>query len=249
MQVADLLTGSLPPLPFLRRNPARRLLRSAGLILAASLASAGALAAMPAYLREALDHFSPEVPAGWAYTQTTNRNDLVTTERFDPAQPPAGRWILLQYNGREPTPKDREKYRQFKESNPTTSSQAAFRKGDIEPGSIELIREDSERAEFRCTFRPEAADSDKMLGHLSLQLTVNKPQPHIEKFLLGLNEPYSPVLGVKMNALTVEMSFSAPSADRPSLPAVSSSRFSGRIFFIGTEENLQVSYSAYARVR
>jgi hypothetical protein len=204
---------------------------------------------MPAYLREALAHFSTEVPAGWAYNQTTIRNDLATTGRFDPAKPPDERWRLVQYNGREPTRQDREKYRQFKEANPTTSSQAAFLPGDIEPGSMALIREDSERAEFRCTFRAEAADSNKMLGHLSLQLTVNKRQPHVEKFLLGLDEPYSPVLGVKMNSLTVEMSFSPPTAERPSLPAVSSSRFAGRIFFIGTEENLQVSYSDYARGR
>jgi hypothetical protein len=234
-----------PPCPD-RARPARR---GVGLILAACLAAAGARAALPAYLREALDHFSPEVPGEWAYTQTTIRNDLATTERFDPAQPPADRWTLLQYHGREPTGPDREKYQQFKASGPTTASQAAFRPGDIEPGSMELIREDSARAEFRCTFRAEAAGSDKMLGHLRLQLTVNKQQPHIEKYLLGLNEPYSPVLGVKMNVLTVEMSFSPPTPDRPSLPAVSSSHFAGRIFFIGTTENLQVSYSAYSRVR
>jgi len=204
---------------------------------------------MPAYLREALDHFNPDVPAEWAYTQTTIRNDLAITERFDPTQPPDNRWILLQYNGRVPSPEDREKYRHFKESNPTTASQAAFRKGDIEPGSIELVREDAERADFRCSFRAEAAGSDKMLGHLSLKLTVHKQQRHIERFLLGLNEPYSPVLGVKMNTLAVEMTFSAPTADRPSLPAVGSSHFTGRIFFIGTEESLQVSYSAFTRVR
>jgi hypothetical protein len=213
------------------------------------MAAVGALAAMPTYLREALDHFSPEVPGDWAYIQTTIRNDLAITEKFDPTRPLDDRWTLLQYNGREPSPADREKYRRFKVSNPTTASQAAFRKSDIEPGSVELVREDAERADFRCSFRAEAAGSDKMLSHLSLQLTVNKQQRYIEKFLLGLNEPYSPVLGVKMNTLTVEMTFSPPTADRPSLPVVGSSRFAGRIFFIGTEENLQVSYSAFNQVR
>lgn len=206
-------------------------------------------ASMPDYLHTAMDQFNPAVPAGWAYTQLTVRNDLTIQERFEPSRPPAERWTLLRFNGQEPTPKDRDKYRQFKEADPATSSQAAFQKEDIEPGSITLVREDSEKGIFRCRFRAGATGSNKMLGHLSLLLIVNKRQPYIEKFLLELTEPYSPVLGVKMNSLAVKTEFSAPTSDQPSLPAVSTTRYFGRIFFIGTEENLRVSYSAFARAR
>jgi hypothetical protein len=208
-----------------------------------------AQASVPAYLRAAMDEFNPEVPAGWAYTQMTVRNDLTIEERFEPARPPPERWTLLRFNGQEPTVKDREKYRQFKEADPATSSQAAFQKEDIEPGSITLVREDSAKGVFRCRFRAGATGSNKMLGHLSLLLIVNKQGPYIEKFLLELTEPYSPVLGVKMNSLAVKMDYSAPTPEQPSLPAVSSTRYFGRIFFIGTEENLRVSYSAFTRAR
>jgi hypothetical protein len=187
------------------------------------------------------------VPSGWAYTITTTRGDVTASERFDPSKPPAERWTLLRHKGAAPAAKDLEKYAQLKAANPGTTTQAAFTKGDVEPGSLQLIHEDDERAEFKGTFRSESTGSDKMLGHLHVQLVVNKRQPHIERYRLGLIEPYNPVLGVKMISLAAEMSFTAPAADRPSLPAVSTSHFVGRIFFIGTEENLRVEYSDFTK--
>ena len=86
-----------------------------------------------------------------------------------------------------------------------------------------------------------------MLGHLALRLTVTKRQPHVEKFALELTAPYSPVLGVKMRELLVQMSFGKPAAGRPSLPATNTSHFVGRIFLISVEENLTVTYTDFVR--
>ena len=199
-----------------------------------------AAAAMPDYLRAALDHFSAEVPAGWAYTQTTVRGDESTTERFDPSHPPDGQWTLRSHNHQPPTAEELEKYLKFNAASAPPLVQAPFQKTDIDPGSFELVREDADRAEFSGAFRAESSGADKMLGHLRLILTVHKRPAWIEKFSLELREPYSPVLGVKMNSLVVRMSFSAPGSDRPSLPARSTSLFSGRIFFVPTAEDLRV---------
>jgi hypothetical protein len=209
-----------------------------------------AFAAVPDYVREALGKFNPEVPAGWAYTLTTMRNeDARTTARFDPAKPPAEQWTLLDLNGRVPTTKESTQYARARTSGGNAAApQGTFQKGDINPASITLLGEDADRGEFSCSFRAEATGADKMLGHLQLRLTVNKHQPHVEKFALELKEPYSPVLGVKMRELLVKMSFSPPTADRPSLPALNSSHFLGRIFFIGMEENLTLTYSDLVRV-
>jgi hypothetical protein len=76
---------------------------------------------------------------------------------------------------------------------------------------------------------------------------VNKRLPHVEKFVLELKEPYNPVLGVKMRELRVQATFTPPTEGRPSLPATSHSHFVGRIFFIGTEENLVLTYADFAR--
>lgn len=220
------------------------------LALGALLAVVSAPAAVPDYVREALGKFNPEVPAGWAYTLTTVRNDDArTTARFDPAKPPADQWTLLDLNGRAPTAKEAAQYARARTSGGNAAApQGTFQKGDIDPASITLLAEDADRGEFSCAFRAEATGADKMLGHLRLRLTVNKRQPHIEKFELELKEPYSPVLGVKMRELLVRMSFTAPAADRPSLPAENSSHFLGRIFFFSMEENLTLTYTDLTRV-
>jgi hypothetical protein len=236
------LTGSSPACH-------RPRLKGGGLALGILLAVTSAAAAVPDYVREALGKFSSEIPAGWAYTLTTVRNeDARTTARFDPAKPPADQWTLLDLNGRAPTAKESAQYARARGGN-AAAPQGTFQKGDIDPGSITLISEDADRGEFSCTFRAEATGADKMLGHLHLRLTVNKRQPHVEKFVLELKEPYSPVLGVKMRELLVQMSFTPPAADRPSLPAVNSSHFLGRIFFIGMEENLTLTYTDLVRVQ
>jgi hypothetical protein len=86
-----------------------------------------------------------------------------------------------------------------------------------------------------------------MLGHLQLELTVNKQHRQIERITLSLLAPYSPVIGVKMNELTVTMNFTLATADQPSLPSTRSSHFSGRILFFANEENVDVNYDAYYR--
>lgn len=239
-------TGSSPRLPHLCPDVGRR--RAGAFVLAVCLAANTALAALPGYLREALAKFNPDVPPGWAYTITTTRGEVTASERFDPSKPPAERWTLLRNRGAAPTPKDLEKYAQLKAANPGSTTQATFTKADIEPGSLELVTEDADRAEFKGTFRSESTGADKMLGHLRVNLVVNKHQPYVERYQLALIEPYKPVLGVKMNSLAVAMSFTAPTPDRPSLPGINTSHFTGRIFFIGTEEDLRVEYSDFTKV-
>jgi hypothetical protein len=218
-------------------------------MLAVLLAGPAGVAAMPGYVRAALAHFDTEVPAGWAYTLTTVRNNEArTTARFDPARPPADQWTLLSLNGRAPSAKEAAQFARARAgSGPATTAQGTFRKGDIDPASVTLVTEDAERGEFLCTFREEATGADKMLGHLTLRLTVNKLQPHVEKFTLELKAPYNPVLGVKMRELLVQMSFSPPVGDRPSLPDFNRSHFVGRIFFIGVEEDLILTYADFVR--
>jgi hypothetical protein len=178
----------------------------------------------------------------------TVRNDNArTTARFDPSRPLTTQWTLLELNGRTPTPQEAAQYARARSGAGGAAPQGTFRKDDIDPGGVTLVTEDAGRGEFQCTFREVATGADKMLGHLTLRLTISKHRPHVEKAVLRLNEPYSPVLGVKMRELVVEMSFTAPAGDRPSLPLSNRSHFVGRNVFIGTEENLVLTYSDFAR--
>ncbi|HWA26136.1 MAG TPA: hypothetical protein VG734_10770 [Lacunisphaera sp.] len=206
-----------------------------------------ARAEMPAYLRSALDNFNPGVPAGWACTITTTRNGLTIVERFDPARPAEAQWSLLQYQGRSPTAEETGKYASSRMPGISVGPQSNFQKGDIEPGSLTLVQETADRAEFKGAFREEASGADKMLAHLVLHLTVRKQNPFIEKYSLTLTAPYNPVLGVKMDELNVEATYQPPGNDRPALPSTHSSKFKGRVLLISNEEDLRVTFSDFAR--
>ena len=210
------------------------------------LAGTAAAAETPDYFRQALARFNPDVPAGWAYTLATDRNGERLKERYDPARPPDDQWTLLLLNNRPPTAREIEKYARSRPGTSSSAPHSTFQKNDIEPGSVVLIREDADRGEFSCSFRAESTGADKMLGHLTLRLTVSRREPRVERFALELREPYSPVLGVKMRELRVQMSFAAPGPDRPGLPRESTSHFLGSIFFIGLEENLHLAFSDFA---
>lgn len=235
--------GSSPGQPRRIERLAGRL-RLPALFLAAIITAPGA---PPEFFRAALAKFSAEVPPGWAYTQTTVRGDESTVERFDPGKPPVEQWVLVAHNGKPPPPAELEKYGKFKAASAPPLTQAAFHRNDIEPGSIQLVRDEPERGVFSAAFRPESSASDKMLDHLRLELVVHKQPAWVEEYTLELQAPYYPVLGVKMNELTVRFKFSPPGPDRPSLPALSTSWFAGRIFFVPTSEDLRVAFSEFAR--
>ena len=237
-------SGSFPGLRRLRRE-ALFFARLRCWLLWPLLAATPALAENPAYLQEALAAFSVEVPRGWAYTMKTERDSRQTVERCDPAKPPAEQWTLLMMDGRPPTPEELTKYVKFKSGQTAGPVQATFQKGDIDPGSLTLVSEDAKRAEYTCAFREQAANADKMLGHLLLRLKICKQPAHVEKYTLELSEPYSPVLGVKMHELVADMTFSPPADGRPSLPRRSTSHFRGRMFFIPVEENIRLTYTDF----
>ncbi len=198
------------------------------------------------YLHTALANFNPEVSTQWAYTLTTERDGKQIVERFNPARSPTEQWTLLRMEGHAPTPEDTEKYFKYKASQAPGAIKATFHKDDIEPGTIKLIREDAVHAEYSCSFRESSTDSDKMLGHLQLVLSINKQAAFVEHFQLTLLAPYSPVLTVKMNELVVTLDFSPPESSRPSFPTRSSSHFKGRIFLVPYEENITCEYSDFA---
>ena len=235
-------------LRFLRRHPAGR----AGFILLAALGllifPASANAEISPYLREALRKFTPEIPREWAYTVMTERDGQRTTERYDASKPPEEQWHLLLMNGRPPTDDEVAKYFKYKAGQAPGATQATFKRTDIEPGSIELVRETADWGEFTCAFRDESAAADKMLAHLRLRLIVARHEPHVGMYVLELREPYSPVLGVKMRELVVEMTFAAPTDEHPSLPVSGSSHFVGRIFLVPLEETLRYAYSDFAHI-
>ncbi len=214
------------------------------LLLAALIPGKTVAASIPDYVRHALAQFTGDAPKGWAYTLTTHNGKETTVERYDPSQPPGRQWMLRGRNGRAPTAAELEQYAKFKARSAPAVARASFDKSDIDIGAVQLLHEDANRAEFDGRFRND--NGDKMLAHLGLRLTVTKQPAAVESFRLRLLAPFSPILGVKIQKLEVELTNSPPAADRPALPLHSHAQFQGRLFFIKTiEETEEISYSDY----
>ncbi|MFZ5495018.1 MAG: hypothetical protein ACOZE5_06730 [Verrucomicrobiota bacterium] len=201
---------------------------------------------LPGYLRTALSRFSPDPPAGWAYTLATTRNDVRMVERFDPARPPGAQWTLVEWLGRAPTPDELENYTRSRPAG-SGGARANFQAADIEPGSLRLVRDDAEWADFIGDFREVAAGADKMLGHLQIRLFVHKAPAYVGKYQLELKSPYSPVLTVRMDELLVEATFTPPEGTAPSLPQAQTSRFRGRFLLFPKTETVVLIYSDFER--
>jgi len=211
------------------------------------LALAGSLPAapLPEPFRRALAGFVGEVPSGWAYTLTTTRDADVTVERFDPGRPGA-QWTLLQRNGRTPTADEVRQYQSFKTAHVPGTVRANFARGDLDLSSVTLFRDDPARPVYRCRFREDLDDS--LLNRLELFLTLDVAAGYFSRYELKLTEPYTPVLSVKITALTVTADFQPPADGRPALPVSSRSVFQGRVlFFKSTAEDLTIAYSDFVR--
>lgn len=208
--------------------------------------TAAAHAAPPAYFHAAVGQLTSDVPRGWAYTLTTKRDAEISVERYDPSRPQAEQWTLVLRNGQSPTEGEIKSYRSYKTTN-APNMRATFVRGDIDVAHAELLREDATHADFRCGFREDL--DDPMLKHMLVDLTVSKESPRVEKFILHLKEPFWPIIGIKMDELRVEMTFSPPTEDRPSLPLTAVSHFRGRLLLLKSiAEDLNVSYSDFVRL-
>ncbi len=212
------------------------------LLLFAAVARAGS----PAYFGAALAQLGSEVPPGWAYTLTTTRESDTTVERYDPSRPKDEQWTLVSRNGQVPTADEIKSYRSYKTTN-APSMRATFQRGDIDTGQAVLLREDAAHATFRCPFREDV--DDPLLKHMAIELTVAKQPPLVEKSVLQLKEPFSPIIGIKMTELRVEMTFSPPADGHPGLPLSAVSHFRGRLLlFKSIAEDLRVTYSEFVRL-
>jgi hypothetical protein len=203
-------------------------------------------AGLPPFLLEALARFNPEIPPDLAYTVTTQRGRESAVERYDPSRPDDRQWTLVQRNHRAATAGEIARNGSYRIAT-APSTRAIFRRDDIDLGSLRLVHEDPDRAEFEGRFREDG--NDQMLRMLELRLTVAKQPATVEQYVLQLSAPFSPVLTVKILELRVETLLSPPTVERPALPLRVTSRFRGRVWlFKSVEEDVQTTYADFRQV-
>lgn len=216
------------------------------------LATVGAAAATPSrtlqevqpVLEEALQAFRTEGPKGWSFTQTTRGDGHSRVERYDATRPEFERWTLLQQDDGPPTPTELEDYRE-KLSRRSRGGTAPRLTDQLDLSTLELTDGKDERVTFKARLRPGDA-GDATGKYMVATIVVHEPTRTIETFSLASDAPFSPTLGVKIEAMKTTLTYSLPGGSRPSLLQSSETHLRGRAFWIKSlDADMSVTFTDY----
>lgn len=205
-------------------------------------------AAATAPLQSALESFRADPPPGWTYTLASHGEGKSMVERHDATQPEFARWSLVQKDGREPTPEERQAYAEMR-SRRSRGGTAPKLTEQLDLASTELVAENADRATYRCRLKP-AERGDRTAAFLRATIVLHKPTGTIESLQLASTGEFSPTLGVRIAEMRTEMSYTPPIGDRPALPLRVTTHVRGRAFwFKSLDADLTVTYSDYTPAR
>lgn len=203
-------------------------------------------AAPPPELTEALKTFRSDGPRGWAYTQATSAEGKSLVERFDPAQREPTRWTLLQRDGHAPTPDELRDYTvEMMHGVPGTPGPKLTEQFDL--GTLETVSATPERATYRCRLKP-GEKGDETSAFLRVTLVMHKSTQTIESVELANMTPFTPTFGVKIVEMKTTMTYTLPTADRPSLLDKITTRLRGKAFWVKSlDADMLVTFTDYAK--
>ena len=199
---------------------------------------------------KAVEKFEALEIDNWSYTMTTTSREGTKVERHVATSPERERWELLLTEGRKPSVKERDEYREEKAK--SLERRKERRKDgdqDVERSTITLLAETPDKATFR--FRPTADDEEdeKFMAHVRGTLVVNKDGAWVERFELASTDEIKPMAGVKVKEFNVRMLFERDSSTGDVLPLSVVSRLRGRAFLVKSlDDDVKVMFSDFERV-
>jgi hypothetical protein len=218
------------------------------LCISALVLAARAAAAVPPELAAALQHFRPDPPRGWSYTQTTRAEGKSTVEHYDAAKLEPERWSLVRVDDRAPTAEETRDYAE-KRSRWSRGGQAPRITDQLDTETIERIAETAEHVTFRSRLRRGEA-GDKTADFLRATLVVDKATQSLARIELASVGEFSPTLGVKIAEMKTVMTYTLPAGDTPARPQAVETRVRGRAFWVKSlDADMTVTYSDYQRAQ
>jgi hypothetical protein len=195
-------------------------------------------------LAAALAEFRTEGPKGWAYTQATSSPERSRVESFDPLQPYHLKWTLVAENDAPPSESEQATYRQ-QHTRRSGGETAPNVKEQMDYETAELISDDGIESVWNFRLQASASD-DSSAEHMAARLVFHQPTSTITQIQLHSLEPFSPVLGVKIETARTTIDYSLPTDELPSLLRQVAVHIRGRAFFFKSlDSDLTVSYSEY----
>jgi hypothetical protein len=153
----------------------------------------------------------------WAFTQHVREfdGDKVAVERvesFDLARGEQNRWLLLELNGRKPTPEEVEKWSQKKNKSRKRPSKDVNEYVDLEKARVR--EENAATVSYEVPFRRSAGGlfpGEKV----ELTLTINKQTRALERAQVNIDESFKVALGLAQ-VVDIDLDLEIPdAADKP----------------------------------
>ncbi|MBC7367586.1 MAG: hypothetical protein H7343_12395 [Undibacterium sp.] len=202
------------------------------------------VAAVPAEVRQALQAFRTEGPKGWSFTQTTSAEGRQLVEHYDAGQPEFRRWTLITQDSQPPSALDTKNYRE-KFTRQSRGGDGPRLNQQIDLATLTTLADTPDQTTFTARLKtPE--NGDRTAAFLRAIFVWNKGSQTIKSFTIESIESFSPTLGVKIAEMRTTMTYSRPSADRPSLLENVTTRLRGRAFWLKSlDADMIVEYSDY----
>jgi len=202
--------------------------------------------ALPPNLAESLKTFRPEGPRGWSFTQTSTAGATSLVETFDATQPEFKRWNLIRKNGRAPTEDELKAYQEGK-TRRSGGLNAPRLQDQLDLDSARQLDSGASRVRWQFRLKPGGGD-DKAALYMRVSVTFHLPSLAVEEVEIANEQPFSPVLGVKVAENRTVMSYSLPSPGQPSLLQKVTLHLRGRAFwFKSLDENMVIHFSNYKK--
>jgi hypothetical protein len=210
--------------------------------------TATAFAAVPDELATALKSFRADPPPGWSYTLTSVGEGRSMVERCDATKPDFERWSLVEKDGRPPTPTEAREYAEGRTRRSRGGTAPKFVE-QLDLTTVTKIGESAERITFQCRLKP-GDDGDKVAAFLRATIVVHRPTQTVETIELGSTGEFSPIFVVRIAEMKTRLTYTSPTADRPTLPARVETHVRGRAFlFKSLDEDMTVTFSDYEPIR
>lgn len=214
-------------------------------ILASPVRSEEPAAALPLEVKQALDSYRAEGAFGWSFEQCTRSDGEELVESYNPAQAEGLRWNLISKNGRAPSRAEAETYARGKALRSSAWNAPRLEK-QIDRASFTLVSNDGQKLVGRFRLLPADA-ADIAAEHLQVTCTIDLASKTVEQVEIANRTPFSPAFGVRLSHSRTVLTYSLPTAERPSLLQRASMEVRGRMFWVkGIEQTMEIVWGKYA---
>lgn len=208
---------------------------------------------MPALLGTALGKLQADEDH-WAYTQTTQAYDRKgrpdggpTVERYDPSQPPAEQWRLIQWQGREPDGRDVRRWEKRKVKEQKRREEKTL--GEVMDFDRATVREETTaEVVFAIPLQPGASKrlpAEKFMVHM----TVERAREVVTGFSLETTGPFRAMGVAKIDSIEVSADFRTVDESYAPQPHAIQARGAGRVLFFRVGGAAEIAWSDFKRVK